>query len=148
MLLLIALTIFDVVLILAPLVVALPPVNQTPELLGAARTAQVIAPFASLALAAVVAVQLWRRRTWTAMALMVVALGCVALSRVNLFERVFAPVRDARTAPVAEFHDIRDTDMVIGVTIEGQSRASPVRYLAYHHMVNDQLGATAFLPTY
>ena len=75
MLLLIALTIFDVVLILAPLVVALPPVNQTPGLLGAARMAQVIAPYASLALAAVVAVQLWRRRTWTAVVLMIVALA-------------------------------------------------------------------------
>jgi Protein of unknown function (DUF3179). len=148
MLLLIALTIFDVVLIVAPLVVALPPVAQTPELLGAARMAQVIAPYASLALAAVLAVQLWRRKTWTAAALMVIALGCVALSRVNLFERVFAPVGDTETAPVADFHDIRDTDMVIGVTIEGQSRAYPVRYLAYHHMVNDRLGATAFLPTY
>lgn len=148
MLLLIALIIFDVVLILAPLVVALPPVAQTPELLGAARMAQVIAPFASLALAAVAAVQLWRRKTWTALALMAVALGCVGLSRVNLFERVFAPVADTQTAPVAEFHDIRDTDMVIGVSIEGQSRAYPVRYLAYHHMINDQLGSTAFLPTY
>ena len=66
----------------------------------------------------------------------------------NLFERAFAPVRDTQTAAVADFHDIRDTDMVIGVTIEGQSRAYPVRYLAYHHMVNDQLGSTAFLPTY
>ena len=148
MLLLIALTIFDVVLILAPLVVALPPVNQTPELLRAARVAYVVAPFASLALAAALAVQLWRRRTWTAAALMAVALGCVALSRVNLFERVFAPVRDTATAPARDFHDIRDTDMVIGVSIEGRSRAYPVRYLAYHHMVNDQLGRTAFLPTY
>ena len=148
MLLLIALTIADVVLILAPLVVALPPVAQTPELLGAARMAQVIAPYAALALAAIVAVQWWRRRTWTLLTLMVVALGCVAMSKVNLFERMFAPVGDTQTAAVADFHDIRDTDMVIGVTIEGQSRAYPVRYLAYHHMINDQLGATAFLPTY
>lgn len=148
MLLLTALIIFDVVLILAPLVVALPPVAQTPQLLSAARTAQALAPYASLALAAVVAVQLWRRRTWGALALTIVALGCVALSRVNLFERVFASARDLQTAPVADFHDIRDTDMVIGVTIEGESRAYPVRYLAYHHMINDRLGATAFLPTY
>jgi hypothetical protein len=38
--------------------------------------------------------------------------------------------------------------MVIGVEIGGQSRAYPVRYLAYHHMLNDELGSTALLPTY
>jgi Protein of unknown function (DUF3179) len=34
------------------------------------------------------------------------------------------------------------------VVIGEQSRAYPVRYLAYHHMLNDQLGSTALLPTY
>jgi len=38
--------------------------------------------------------------------------------------------------------------MVIGVTLGGESRAYPVRYLAYHHMLNDRLGPTALLPTY
>jgi hypothetical protein len=67
---------------------------------------------------------------------------------VNLLERVFAPVRGAETAAIGDFHDIRDTDMVIAVVIGGQSRAYPVRFLAYHHMLNDQLGPTALLPTY
>jgi hypothetical protein len=38
--------------------------------------------------------------------------------------------------------------MVIGVILGGQSRAYPVRYLAYHHMLNDRLGGTWLLPTY
>lgn len=146
--LLIALTILEAALIMAPAVVALPPVNQTPAMLAIAHLAQTLAPIASVLPAALAAVQLWRSRTWRAGALLVVALICVGLSRVNLLERVFAPARGAQTAAIGSFHDIRDTDMVIGVAIEGQTRAYPVRYLAYHHMLNDRLGSTALLPTY
>jgi hypothetical protein len=146
--LLIALTILDVALIIAPPLVALPPVNQTPAMLAIAHLTQTLAPITSMLLAALAAIQLWRRRTWSAAALLAVALICVVLSRVNLLERIFAPARDAQTAAIASFHDVRDTDMVIGVVIGDQTRAYPVRYLAYHHMLNDQLGSTALLPTY
>jgi hypothetical protein len=145
--LLITLTILNVVLILTPLVVALPPVNQTPQMLAAARASQALAPIASLLLVALTAIQLWRRPVACGV-LLTVALICLALSRVNLLERIFAPARDAQTAAIASFHDIRDTDMIIGVVIGDQSRAYPVRYLAYHHMLNDQLGSTALLSTY
>ena len=70
------------------------------------------------------------------------------MARVNLLEQIFAGASNARFANIADFHDIRDTDMVIGVTIDGQSRAYPVRYLAYHHMLNDRLGSAELLPTY
>jgi len=30
----------------------------------------------------------------------------------------------------------------------GETRAYPVRYLAYHHMLNDRIGETALLPNY
>jgi hypothetical protein len=146
--LLFALTILDVALIIAPLVAALPPVNQTPSMLAAVRFVQTVAPILSVGVAVMAAIVLWRRRSWSAAALLVVSMGCVTLSRVNLLERVFAPARGAETVGIASFHDVRDTDMVIGVVIGGQSRAYPVRYLAYHHMLNDQLGSTALLPTY
>jgi hypothetical protein len=145
--LLVALAILNVALILAPLVVALPPVNQTPAMLAAARVAQTLAPIAALLLVALAAVLLWRRPVACG-ALLAIALVCLALSRVNLLERVFAPARSADTAAIGIFHDVRDTDMVIGVVIGEQTRAYPVRYLAYHHMLNDQLGSTALLPTY
>jgi hypothetical protein len=146
--LLIALITLNVALILMPPLVALPPVRQTPAMLAAAHLALTLAPITSLALAAILAFRLLSRRTWAMLSLLVVAIACSALSRMNLLERVFAPVRDAQTAAITDFHDIRDTDMVIGVVIGGQSRAYPVRYLAYHHMLNDQLGPTALLPTY
>ena len=146
--LLIVLAILTVVLIIAPPIIALPPINQTPAMLAAAHLAQTLAPVVSLLLAAIAAIVLWRRRTWSTGVLFAVALICVTLSRVNLLERVFAPARGAQLDAIGDFHDIRDTDMVIGVVIGGESRAYPVRYLAYHHMLNDQLSSTALLPTY
>jgi hypothetical protein len=146
--LLVALTILTIALLLAPVIIALPPVNQTPAMLTAAQLSHTLSPLASLALAALVAIQLWRRRTWRRMVWLAVAVGCFALSRVNLFDLAFAPARGAETTSIGNFHDVRDTDMVIGVVIGGQSRAYPVRYLAYHHMLNDQLGSTALLHTF
>ena len=117
-------------------------------MLSAAHTAGTLARFTSVALAILVARWLWRERTWRGLALLAVTLSCVVLSRINLLEWVFPAARGAETASIAAFHDIRDEDMVIGVALEGLSRAYPVRYLAYHHMLNDQVGATALLPTY
>jgi len=142
------LTILNVALMVTPLLVALPPVKQTPAMLAAAHLAGTLAKFTSVALAILVARWLLRKRTWRGLVLLAVTLACAVLSQMNLLEWVFPAARGAETAPVAAFHDIRDSDMVIGVSIEGQSRAYPVRYLAHHHMLNDQLGATAVLPTY
>jgi hypothetical protein len=145
---LVALAILIVALIIAPLIIALPPVNQTPAMLATAHLAQALAPFLSVAMAILAAVQLWRERTWRAGVLLTVALIFSTLSRMNLLERVFAPARDVMIINAGAFHDIRDTDMVIGVVTGGRSRAYPVRYLAYHHMLNDKLGSFALLPTY
>jgi hypothetical protein len=139
---------FLVIATLAPFVIAEPHIEQTPALLGFAHTMQRLAPALSIAVAALLVVRLWRDRSWRAWALLCVTLACVWISRVNLLEWIFAGASDTRFANIADFHDVRDTDMVIGVTIDGQSRAYPVRYLAYHHMLNDRLGHTELLPTY
>src|SRR2546426_5479237 len=142
------LTILNLALIVTPLLVALPPVKQTPGMLSAAHMAGTLAKFTSVALAILVARWLLRKRTWRGLVLLAVTLACAVLSQMNLLEWGFPAARGAETAPVAALHEIRDRDMVIGVFIEGQSRAYPVRYLAHHHMLNDQLGAAALLPTY
>ncbi len=107
-----------------------------------------LARFTSVALAILVSRWLWRERTWRGLILLAVTLSCAVLSQMNLLEWVFPAARGAETASIAAFHDIRDSDMVIGVSIDGRSRAYPVRYLAFHHMLNDRLGSTALLPTY
>src|SRR5437667_3487582 len=113
--LLLWLTILNVVLILTPLLVALPPVKQTPGMLSAAHMAGTLARFTSVALTILVAMRLWRQRTWRGLALLAVTLACAVLSRINLLEWVFPAARGAETAPIAAVHDLRDTDLVTRV---------------------------------
>ena len=144
----IGLTIVNVALVATPLFVANPLITQTPGLLSFAHNSKSIALAMSLGLSIALGIRLWRRRAWSAAALLVLAIGCALISRVHYLEWIFAAARGAETVGIGGFHDIRDTDMVIAVSLGGESRAYPVRYLAYHHMLNDQLGATALLPTY
>jgi len=146
--LLLILVIFNVALVVTPLVVAIPFITQTPTLLAAGHAARSLAPAVSAASALLAVAIVVRSRSgwsWLALALILIA---AALSRVNYLEWVFAPASNTEIAAIGQFGDIRDDDMVIGVVIGGESRAYPVRYLAYHHMLNDRLGATALLPTY
>lgn len=148
MTLLLGLTLLNVALILAPLLVALPPVRQTPGMLAAARAAGNLARLVSAALTVILAIRLWRTPSASTLAVLLLAILCAVLSRINVMERIFPGVRGAKTAAIGELHNVDDTDMIIGVVIDGQSRAYPVRYLAYHHMLNDRLGRAALLPTY
>jgi hypothetical protein len=136
----------NIALIAAPLLIAIPFVTQTPALLAIAywtRTAAPIVTTLSVFLAAALLV-----RSWKAACALIVIAACAVLARVNNLEWIFAPAGAPQTVDVAGFHEIRDNDMVIGVTIGGASRAYPVRYLAHHHMLNDTLGGAALLPTY
>jgi hypothetical protein len=146
--LLLALALLNVALILAPLLVALPPVRQTPGILAAARVAGNLARPLSAVLTAILAVQLWRTPSASTLAILLLAILCAVLSRISVMERIFPGDLRLETAAIADFHDVSDTDMVIGVVIDGQSRAYPVRHLAYHHMLNDRLGRAALAPTY
>ena len=38
---------------------------------------------------------------------------------------------------------IKDGEYVLGITGNGESRAYPARYLAWHHVVNDHIGLAA-----
>jgi hypothetical protein len=144
--LLLSLVVVNLLLIALPLVVAIPFVRQTPTLLAVAYGAKSAAPAISalsLALAAALLV-----RSWKAAPALILIGACAVISRVNALEWIFAPAGAAQTTGIAGFHDVRDSDMIIGVAIGGQSRAYPVRYLAHHHMINDTLGPVALLPTY
>jgi Protein of unknown function (DUF3179) len=143
--LLLALTVLNLALVIAALVVLLPFITQTPAMLAIARAAKTFSPMVSVASAAFAIAVVWRLRSWASLALI---LACAVLSRVNYVEWIFAPATETQTAEIGRFHDVADSDMVIGVSIAGKSRAYPVRYLAHHHMLNDRLGATALLPTY
>ena len=51
-------------------------------------------------------------------------------------------------APVAETSDLAPTEPVIGLTIEGDARAYPLRVLTWHEIVNDVVGGVPVAVTY
>jgi hypothetical protein len=40
----------------------------------------------------------------------------------------------------AQAHFLADDEYVLGLTVNGESRAYPTRIMAWHHIVNDQIG--------
>ena len=94
--LLLWLSVLNLALIVTPLLVALPPVKQTPGMLSAAHMAGTLAKFTSVALAILVARRLWRERSWRGLALLAVTLSCAVLSQMNLLEWIFPAARETR----------------------------------------------------
>lgn len=52
------------------------------------------------------------------------------------------PVFSAAAAP------LQDNDLVLGVVLDGQPKAFPVRYLAMHEVIDDRVGKTPVAPTW
>lgn len=107
----------------------------------------------ALALGVLLFILLWRRQpSWrlrVPMALLVLALGGLAFfSRINMFEKMFAPMTEAGFVRVAEADHLTDDDMVMGVEIGSQSKAYPVGIMTYHHILNDELGGVPLVVTY
>ena len=114
-----------------------------------------LAPWATvvaLAAGAVIAAGLWRGARWWSRALMVLALvplgGAVWLARTNIFEKMFAPLPSPQYARAAEASWVKDGDLVLGVERNGEAVAWPVRQVAYHHVVMDEVGGVPVAATY
>ncbi len=74
-------------------------------------------------------------------------LVCAALSRVNIYERMFHPAG----SPL--FESGRQTSLdgdekILAVAVKNEARAYPVRSLSYHHIVNDVIGGVPIAATY
>lgn len=97
--------------------------------------------------------RIWKgSRRWWAKAFAVVLLVPVGASvwfaRQNHFEWMFAPLASAAYAPAGEVDFVGDDDMVLAVEKDGERVAYPVRLMAYHHLVADNVAGTPLLPTY
>jgi len=55
---------------------------------------------------------------------------------------------DPQVINAEEASYLRDQDRVIGIVIDSQARAYPIRILNWHEIVNDQLGGKAIVVTY
>ena len=107
------------------------------------------------AAAAVAAGMLWRsqgtrrlrlRRIGLVLGMLLVSAAAVA-ARINIFERMFAPVPEPQFLPIS-LAKVEPDDMVLAVRQGNQARAYPIREMAYHHLVNDVLAGSPIVVTY
>jgi uncharacterized membrane protein len=98
-------------------------------------------------------VRLARRVTrwwhWAAL-VQIAALGALPtwFARQNHFEWMFNPLTDPIYAPATLVSFVDDGDMVVAVEIAGEAVAWPVRQMAYHHIVQDEVGGVPVVCTY
>jgi hypothetical protein len=94
---------------------------------------------------------LWRRTHWIARLFLVPAVGiavtAAAFSWINPYEHMFHPLGAPHYVPVQQAA-IDANDMVIAVSLGGDSRAYPIREMGYHHVVNDRLHQLPIVVTY
>jgi hypothetical protein len=99
----------------------------------------------------VLALLLWRRAGWMAKLLLAPAMGVAILAAastwINPFEHMFHPLGEPKYL-AANVATIDPNDMVIAVTLDGESRAYPIREMGYHHIVNDRLHGLPIVVTY
>lgn len=119
----------------------------------------IVTPVAAL-LVVILAVPLWRAasregrlKLWLARLglapAVVLALGAAWLARQNHFEWMFGPLTRPEYARISQAASyVEDADMVIAVEMNGDAVAYPVRQMAYHHLVNDQVGGVPVVSTY
>jgi len=99
----------------------------------------------------IAALLLWRRAGWIAKSLMGPAIGISLIAAVsawiNPYEHMFHPFGAPRYIAIKEAN-LDPNDMVISVTLGGESRAYPIREMGYHHVVNDRLHQLPIVVTY
>lgn len=97
------------------------------------------------------AVLAWRRSGWIAKSMLVPSIGLVVLAAVsawiNPYEHMFHPFGEPRYVSIQQAA-LDPGDMVIVVTVAGESRAYPIREMGYHHVVNDRLHELPIVVTY
>ena len=97
------------------------------------------------------ALLLWRRTRWVARLFLVPSIAIVLLGAasawINPYEKMFHPFGEPRYVGVQQA-SVDAGDMVIAVTLGGESRAYPIREMGYHHIVNDRLHQLPIVVTY
>ncbi len=106
--------------------------------------------FLALAITAL-ALLAWRRAGLISRAIMIPAAGLVVLAAVsawiNPYEHMFHPFGEPHYI-AARLASVDPGDMVMAVTLGGESRAYPIREMGYHHIVNDRLHGLPMVVTY
>jgi len=69
-------------------------------------------------------------------------------ARQNHFEWMFNPLASSDFAKAADADYVKDDEMVLAVTINGDAVAYPVSLMSYHHIAQDVVGGTPITATY
>jgi hypothetical protein len=104
-------------------------------------------------LIAILALLVWRRAGWVARLLLLTPAGAVALIAAgaawfNPFEQLMFHAMGEPHYVTIQQAGIDPKDMVMVVTMGGESRAYPIREMGYHHVVNDRLHQLPIVVTY
>ena len=116
------------------------------------RWSPVVTVFALVASLVLVA-WLWHTsRPWWRKAVLVIILLPLLLAtwfaRQNHFEWMFNPLANASYARASDATFVTDADVLLAVKSNGEAAAYPVRFMAYHHVVQDVVGGTPIVATY
>jgi Protein of unknown function (DUF3179) len=137
-----------------PMYVIRPFRQQTPEALS--RALWVVLHFRPVLLVlalgvTALALLLWRRTRWIVRLFLAPSIAVVLLAAVsawiNPYEHMFHPFGEPHYL-AAQQASLDAGDMVMAVTLGGESRAYPIREMGYHHVVNDRLHQLPIVVTY
>jgi len=139
-----------------PVFLIMPFKSQTPAVLALSYFLRSWAPWASaigLALTAGLVYRLWqlgagRWQLAVALGAFVPVMGAVWFARQNHFEWMFVPLSDPAYVRGSAAEFVKPNDMVLGVVVNDDAAAWPVNQLAYHHVVNTEVGGVPIAATY
>lgn len=145
-----------VAVVLIPVWIIQPFKSQTSDGMELAYTLRRWSPVVTLIdLACVLALclYLWRgaRRWWSYVALVLVVLVALVafwFARQNHFEWMFNPLPQAAFVKASEASFVANDDKVIAVEVNGEAVAYPIRQIAYHHVVQNEVGGVPIVATY
>jgi hypothetical protein len=150
------LTVGSFLLVFIPAYLIRPFVAQSPRGLTIAYFLRSVSPGATLVLALLaecLILGLWmnsrsiQQRTTLALAA-ILLLGSAVMSRQNYFEWMYRRMQAVGFIEIGQATHVVDSDMVLGVRLGRESKAYPVRILAYHHLVNDLVAGEPIVVTY
>ena len=147
-------TLAGVILFMAPAFIIRPFKFQSPRALIWALAAKQQAPLWTLLIALatmVLATMLWSRVSYLGRTFLVagvlLTISSAVMSRVDYFEWMFHPIARAGYEPAASVK-LDSSERVMAVKIGNDSRAYPIREMAYHHVLNDFAGGVPIAVTY
>jgi hypothetical protein len=144
----------SIVFFFVPAFIIQPFRRQAPRALLIAMALWQRAPLGTLIAALgcfIFAFALWRsasrwRKSVLVLTLIVVAFSA-AMARLNYFEWMFHPIPGARFLAQAQ-SKLDPKEMIMSVRLGDDARAYPISQMAYHHVLNDVVGAVPIAVTY